>query len=239
MTVAVDLAAPLPGSWVATARAAFFPEEARRSIASRWMASWSTAILAHIALGLLAIVAFTARTPPTPPQTLDALSVEIVVVQPEPVEEPGTEEAEAPPAAPEEAAPETPTEQQFDVVLPNRPWPQVLLREGEASAGAQQRAVPYGVPSNIRQALATAYYCRSTALGIAAELRRCPPALDQFRLAARVEALDPLLFVDPNVIVVRRTTVREAPPSALPGLYGRGQTEGILPPKYPDPAFGG
>jgi hypothetical protein len=226
--------------------------------ARRAGASWSGAVLLHVAL-LLTALAFAPRALPPTPKPPEALSVQIVTATPTPAEPPGAEAAEEASAEAETAAPEEAPPQRFEVVLPNRTWPDVLRLTEEARRGASAaQAIAPGLPANVRAALATAYYCRSTALGIGAELRRCPPPLDQFALAARVAAFGPNHFFDPATIeaaaaagLVLGAVEVEAGRPIVGGAVATGPTSGRdrrlsaademrdrLPPRYADPAFG-
>jgi hypothetical protein len=229
--------------------------------ASRALASWAAAALLHLAIVLVAVL-LAARVVPEPPEPPRALNVEIVLLAPPDAPAPAPEtgadaEAAAEPEAPASAAVTPPTG--FAVVLPERAWPDVLrlLEDTRRGAAAPSPFAP-GLPANVRAALATAHYCRSTALGIAAERRRCPPALDQVALAARVAAFGPNHFFDPATLEAAAAAGRmlgaievEAQRPSAGGAVATGPTSGRdrrmsssdemggrLPPKHADPAFG-
>lgn len=153
--------------------------------------SWLAAGLSHVALAVAAVVlAFEVAPPPQDEREPAALSVEIVLGMP--TDTPGGADTEADAAAPETTSPvePRPLPDRFDVVLPNRVWPDVLRRY-DHSWRAQQAAAgaPLGLPAGVRAALATTHYCRLGALGIGAELRRCRPLIPPEQLEARIRAV--------------------------------------------------
>jgi hypothetical protein len=167
----------------------------------RRAAAWTVAAALHAALFALLALAIPEQRPAS---STEALSVEIVWRTPVGPDAQASREAlpdaeraretETPPTG-EDAAPT-----RFQVTMPSRPWPPTpRLDDTPRTADPSAAAVAPGLPLGVRRAIATAYYCRSTALGIRAELTRCPPALDRLALAARVAALDPELFFDPHM----------------------------------------
>jgi hypothetical protein len=240
-----------PRSWRDSLGARLADPDARRA-----SASWAAAGTLHavVLLGALLVIQPAQRPAPEPPRALD---VQIVMLAPPdaPAPEAGAEAEDAEiPEAPASAAPAPPSE--LAVVLPDRSWPDVLRLLEDSRRGASAAApVAPGLPAGVRAALATAHYCRSTALGIAAERRPCPPALDQFALAARVAAFGPNHFFDPATLEAAAAAglmlgavevEAQRPIAGATGptsgrdrrLSSSDEMGGRLPPKYLDPAFG-
>lgn len=258
MTTAVDLAAPQPGMWAASQSAASLERSSHPQLASQ-LASWSGSVGLHGALVVGAALFLFVRPPPPAPVPVDAIIVEIVIEEPPPVvEEAGLEGAgaEQAPETPETAVPAPPTPQHLQVVVPNRALPEVLALQGPMSWEVEP-SVQILLPSNIRTALATAYYCRSNALGIRAEQQDCPAILDQFALNARIAAMDPTMYYDAEFIEAaeRLGLVGGGRSGAAAGAPGQAGARGPvnardsrlssademrdrLPPKHPAPFFG-
>ncbi len=225
------------------------------------VAAWLTAGLSHGVLALAAVLLAVQTTPP--PRELEepqALIVEIIVEAPTPAPEPAVPEdeavpqAEAPAPAEPEAAPEAATPEQFQVTLPDRVWPDVLRQYQEAQQADEAAAVMPGVPSGVRAALRSAFYCRAGATGIAADRRRCGHLLDDAELNARLAAFAPNHFLNPAFApqdsvprgrtgaTTGRGRAAGSLPSPLAGgdarLSNSGDMRDRLPPSMPDPAFG-